>query len=104
MKGDFFRRVYDLVSRVPRGKVVTYGQIAAYLGDPKQARTVGWALHSNPDGSGVPCHRVVNREGRVAPGFAFGGPGVQRAKLEAEGVSFLDDEHVDLKGHLWQIE
>ena len=73
----------------------TYGQIAKILGT-KDVRKVGFALHANSDSSDVPCHRVVNKEGRLAPGYAFGGPGEQRMRLKSEGVMFLDDCHVDL--------
>jgi methylated-DNA-protein-cysteine methyltransferase-like protein len=94
----FFKKVYELVQQVPRGKVVTYGQIARKLGT-KDSRKVGWALHSNPDGEKTPCHRVVNRQGRLAPNFAFSGEEEQRLRLEKEGVSFTKDELVDLKKH-----
>lgn len=57
-------------------------------------RTVGQALHLNPYEGKVPCHRVVNRNGRVAPGFAFGGPGIQKKLLESEGIKFKDEMHV----------
>lgn len=96
MKTNFFEKVYALVKKVPRGKVTTYGEIARALGTA-DARRVGHALHANPDGSIVPCHRVVNKDGRVAPGYAFGGPGEQKNILLSEGVSFIDDVHVDLK-------
>ena len=62
---------------------------------------VGQALHANPDSSDVPCHRVVNKDGRMAPGYAFGGPGEQRMRLKAEGVKFIDDDHVDLLIYLY---
>ncbi|MFB0536550.1 MAG: MGMT family protein, partial [Anaerolineae bacterium] len=58
--GDFFSRVYRLVSMIPRGKVASYGQIARMLGSPRGARTVGWALHGLPEGTDVPWHRVIN--------------------------------------------
>lgn len=74
---------------------MTYGQIADAIGT-RDARRVGQALHANKDGSGVPCYRVVNKDGKLAPGYAFGGPGEQRMRLEAEGVVFLDKDHVDL--------
>lgn len=88
MANSFYEAVYRAVCAIPRGKVASYGQIAALAGYPRAARAVGRALHQNPRPGIIPCHRVVNREGRVAPGFAFGGPGVQRALLEEEGVRF----------------
>lgn len=94
-KNNFFKRVYEIVKKIPEGKVMTYGLVAEAMGT-KDARRVGQALHANKDSSGVPCHRVVNKDGRLAPGYAFGGPGEQKARLEAEGVAFTDDNHVDL--------
>ena len=101
MNKNFFERVYAVVKKIPPGKVMTYGQIAEMIGT-KDARRVGQALHANPDGSKVPCHRVVNRDGRLAPGYAFGGPNEQRNKLLAEGVKFVDETHVDLGSSMLQ--
>ncbi|OZG65016.1 cysteine methyltransferase [Bifidobacterium hapali] len=89
MTGTFNQRVYDVVRAIPAGKVATYGQIAALAGRPRNARFVGFALHANPEPGVIPCHRVVFRDGSLAPGFAFGGPDAQRALLEAEGVRFI---------------
>ena len=99
MGNNFFQRVYDIVERIPIGKVATYKLIADIL-DTKDARRVGHALHANPDGSKTPCHRVVFSDGRLAPSYAFGGPNEQRRRLELEGIDFLDDK-VDLSLHLW---
>lgn len=98
---SFFDRVYEYVARVPRGKVVTYGQVAAAIGAPRCARQVGWALHVNPQPGIIPCHRVVNREGGLAPAFAFGGTDAQARLLEAEGVEVCDG-FVDLEKYLWR--
>lgn len=86
--------VYDVVREIPRGKVMTYGDVAkkANLSNP---RIVGNCLHHNPYPQSVPCHRVVNAQGRLAPAFAFGGPENQRVLLEEEGVIF-SRENVDL--------
>lgn len=86
-------KVYALVRLIPKGKVTTYGTIGKKL--HMSPRTIGTALHLNPYEGEVPCHRVVNRDGRIAPGFAFGGIGAQRKLLEAEGVKFRDDIHVE---------
>ncbi len=85
---SFFERVYDVVKRIPRGRVMTYGQVAAAIGT-RDARRVGQALHANKD-PGVPCHRVVFADGSLAPGYAFGGPVQQRKRLAAEGVELVD--------------
>ena len=100
MKG-FFDKVYEKVMLIPEGKVATYGMIAAMCGNPRCSRAVGYALHVNPLPGIVPCHRVVNREGRLAPSFAFGGSEVQRDMLEKEGVE-VNREYVDLSKYLWR--
>ena len=93
----FFEQVYALVRQVPPGQVTTYGQLAQALGT-RDARRVGHALHANPDSGKTPCHRVVFTDGRLAPGYAFGGPDEQLRRLQLESVPFLDDGRVDL-GH-----
>ncbi len=98
---NFYERVYDYLKTVPRGKVVTYGQIACAIGRPRAARQVGNALHCNPEPVTIPCHRVVNREGRLAPAFAFGGVEVQARLLEDEGV-IVTDGYVDLQKYIWR--
>lgn len=96
----FFGRVYGAVRKVPPGKVATYGQIARFLGT-RDARRIGHALHANKD-SKTPCHRVVNKDGKLALNFAFGGAAKQRRRLLAEGVKFKDEMHVKLEKHRWQ--
>lgn len=96
---NFFTRVYEIVQRIPRGKVATYGLIADILGT-RDSRRVGHALHANPDGSQTPCHRVVFSDGKLAPGYAFGGPNEQRRKLELESIT-LDAGKVNLTKYLW---
>ena len=98
----FADRVYELVRRVPRGRVISYGAGARALGEPGKAREVGWALHRCPPD--VPAHRVVNREGRLSGGWAFGAPEVQRLRLEAEGVRFGEPERCDLDRYGWAPE
>ena len=99
----FFERTYDLVRQIPEGRVASYGQIARMLGEPRKARFVGFAMHGSPGmAGGVPCHRVVFKDGSLAPGYAFGGPDAQRALLEGEGVSFLPDGRVDMQNHAWE--
>ena len=99
---NFFKEVYEIVAQIPAGKVASYGQIAAMLGNPRAARTVGWAMASAPSHLQLPCHRVVNREGRLSPDPVFGGYEVQRADLEAEGVVFKADGRIDMKKCLWR--
>lgn len=101
MTKNLFHRVYEIVQKIPQGKVATYKLIADIL-DTRDVRRVGHALHGNPDGPKTPCHRVVFSDGRLAPGYAFGGPDEQRRRLELEGISFSSDDKVDLSVHLWQ--
>ena len=82
----FFDRVYEVVRKIPKGEVVTYGEVARVVGT-RDARRVGQALHANRD-KNVPCHRVVFADGSLAPGYAFGGPEEQKKRLLAEGVKF----------------
>ena len=100
----FFDRVYHVLRQVPKGKVVTYGQIAYAIGAPRCARQVGYALHVNPEPIAIPCHRVVNKSGRLAPAFAFGGEEVQAQLLRDEGVEVSKEYIVDLKKYLYQGE
>lgn len=103
--GEFADRVYAVVKQIPRGKVATYGQIARIIGAPRSARYVGYALRANPapgdDPASIPCHRVVFKDGRMAIGFAFGGPGVQQAMLKEEGIKFDDEDKVLMSEYLW---
>ncbi len=96
-----FDRIYAVVRQIPRGRVATYGQVAALAGNPRWSRVVGYALHVNPDPAHIPCYRVVNRFGHVSDAFAFGGGNRQIELLEAEGVP-CHDGVVDLGTYQWQ--
>ena len=98
---NFYESVYAYLKTIPKGKVVTYGQIARAIGRPRAARQVGNALHRNPEPVVTPCHRVVNREGRLAPAFAFGGVEVQAKLLRDEGVEVVNG-YVDLEKYIWR--
>lgn len=98
-KQEFNRRVYQIVSEIPRGRVATYGMIAFLTGMPQRSRQVGQALHNAPDGPKLPCHRVVNCKGRLAPGWPE-----QRSLLLEEGVRFRENGTVDLKQSLWNTD
>lgn len=97
------KKVYKYLLKIPNGKVVTYGQIAIYLGNPRLARVVGNILHNNPDEDKYPCYKVVNAKGRLAPSFAFGGMDKQKEKLQADGIEVKDDM-VDLSKYQWNGE
>ena len=92
-----FEIIYDIVKQIPHGCVASYGQVATLAGNPRWARVVGYALHVNPEPLNIPCHRVVFKDGRLSPAFAFGGINRQRELLEAEGVEFFDENIVDMK-------
>ncbi len=100
MDSTFPKRIYQLVSHIPTGKVSTYGQLALLAGSPRAARIVGAALAKAP--AGLPCHRVLYRDGSLCCDQAFGGKEIQRQLLEREGVPFLPDGRVDLKRCLWE--
>jgi methylated-DNA-protein-cysteine methyltransferase-like protein len=98
-----YSRIYDVVRRIPPGRVATYGQVAELAGMPGQARQVGYALHALKDDE-VPWHRVVNAQGRVSERSDPGSDGWQRELLEEEGVSFDDRERVSLELYGWELE
>ena len=101
---SFFEQVYEVVRQIPEGRVASYGQIARLVGAPRKARFVGFAMHASPGmAGGVPCHRVVFKDGSLAPGFAFGGPDIQKEMLREEGVLFADEHHVDLEACAWEV-
>ncbi|MCQ2461902.1 MAG: MGMT family protein [Clostridia bacterium] len=96
-----FERIYEVVKRIPYGKVASYGQVAALAGNPRWARVVGYALHNNPEPGIIPCFRVVMKDGTPAPGFVFGGTDAQRALLKSEGVEFDADGKVIMDKYRW---
>lgn len=100
-KKNSYEKIYDVVRQIPKGTVATYGQVAELAGNKRWARVVGYALHVNPDPEGIPCYRVVNREGRLSDAFAFGGVNQQKELLEADGIEVVDN-HVDLKRYQWK--
>ncbi len=89
--------VLNIVSQIPRGRVTTYGIIAAWAGWPSHSRMVGRTLRYSPEATALPCHRVVNKEGRTAPGWSR-----QRVLLEEEGVTFRPNGHVDMQHYRWE--
>lgn len=96
----FRQRVYDLVAQIPKGRVMTYGQIAALCGAAWAAWEVGQIAHSGP--SHLPWQRVVNKSGGLAAGWPGGGRAAHAAALEAEGVKVADDYKVDIAKLLWK--
>ncbi len=98
----FFNRVYEIVARIPKGKVATYGGIGKMLGYSRGARIVGWAMRSAPESLGLPCHRVVKITGELCPCHVFGDVEIQRVILESEGISFRENGTIDMERHLWK--
>jgi methylated-DNA-protein-cysteine methyltransferase-like protein len=103
---DFYRQVYAVVRRIPRGRVTSYGRVARMLGRPNAARAVGYALaalagkaNTNPP---IPWHRVINHAGRISTPDTDGGASMQRKLLQVEGVVVGDDLRVDLGVYLWE--
>ncbi len=93
----FGENVLNIVGQIPRGRVMTYGSIATLAGWPSHARMVGRTLRNSPESGKLPCHRVVNVEGRTAPGWLL-----HRSLLEKEGVTFKSNGHVDMQKFLWE--
>lgn len=100
---NFFNKVYEIVQHIPKGKVATYGQIASILGNPRGARTVGWAMKAAPGYLNLPCHRVVNKKGEMSPWYVFGTPEIQRKILENEGITFDEKGCVEMEKYLWNF-
>ncbi len=99
-KAQVFRRVYDLVRRIPSGRVMTYGQLATFIESRLSPRAVGWAMHGCP--RGVPWQRVVNASGGTSTDrLPEMPPGLQRALLEGEGVAFRPNGTLDLARYRW---
>jgi len=94
---NFYEQVYALVGCIPRGKCVSYGQLALMAGKPRAARVVGYAMRACKDPA-LPCHRVLRADGTATCAF---GPGVQQALLEAEGVAFTPEGRVDWTRSRW---
>lgn len=102
MSEAFRQRVFDILEKVPKGYVVTYGQIAKRLGNIRFSRAVGNALHSNNDVKKYPCYRVVNSKGCLAINYAFGGIEGQKRLLEMDGIEVINYQ-VDLKKYCFKL-
>ena len=97
------KKVYEFLQTIPKGKVVTYGQIAEYLGNKKLSRVVGNILHKNPNEYKYPCYKVVNSRGYLSSNFAFGGIEKQKEKLEKEGI-LVNNYKVDLEKYQMKMK
>lgn len=95
-----FQKIYKIVSKIPKGKVATYKQIAKLSNTTP--RVVGFALHANKDPQNIPCHRVIRTDGTLAKGYAFGGMKKQKEILEKEGITFLKGNKVNLSQYIFE--
>lgn len=96
---DYYERVYEVVGKIPSGRVTTYGAIAQYLGIKSGARMVGYALNKAAE-TKIPAHRVVNRNGELTGRVHFPDD-TMRERLQQEQITFVDDFQVDIEAHLW---
>lgn len=100
---DFYDRVYAVVRKIPKGKVCSYGDIAAYIGTKGSARTVGYAMNNaHTVTPSVPAHRVVNRNGMLTGKHHFGSPDMMQQLLENEGIKIIDDQIQDFEKVRWK--
>ncbi len=101
-KLSFYEQVYQVVALIPKGKVTSYGAIAAYLGTKGSSRMVGYAMNLVHSSSlNIPAHRVVNRNGLLTGKFHFESPSKMQDLLAAEGVMVHDDKIINFKTHFW---
>ncbi len=104
MEENFFEKVYQIVKKIPHGRVTSYGAIAKALGTARSSRMVGWAMnaaHNLPD---VPAHRVVNRKGVLTGKHHFEGTNLMQQLLESEGIQIIDNTVVNFKELFWEPE
>lgn len=98
---NFFDKVYEIVRKIPYGRVTSYGAIAKYLGAAKSARMVGWAMNACKGDSSVPAHRVVNRQGVITGKHHFNGIYLMQQLLENEGIVIKNDKILNFEETFW---
>ncbi len=99
---DFFDQVFQVVRLIPKGRVTSYGAIAAYLGAKSSSRVVGYAMNAaHSQKKHVPAHRVLNRNGQLTGKHHFSTPFLMQELLEKEKIKIVNDTVVDLKKHYW---
>ncbi len=97
----FFEKVYQVARQIPLGRVTSYGAIAKYLGTPKSARMVGWALNASKNDDSVPAHRVVNQKGLLSGKFHFKGTNLMKQLLENENIKIENNQIVNFENVFW---
>ena len=100
-KLDFFERVYDVVSKIPTGRVSIYGAIASFLGTKNSARVVGWAMNASHMKGNIPAHRVVNRIGLLTGKNHFFGTNLMQQLLQNEGIEVKNNQVTNFKNIFW---
>ena len=100
MPKTFYQRVIAIIKSIPEGKVATYGQIATYAGNPRAARQVSFILHSSSEKENLPWHRVINSKGSISLKHGHGYE-LQKQMLKKEGITFKENDCIDLKRFLW---
>ncbi|MDR3134291.1 MAG: MGMT family protein [Prevotellaceae bacterium] len=98
---SFFEQVWEVVKLIPPGRVTSYGAIARALGSAQSSRMVGWAMNAAHGQSGIPAHRVVNRNGLLTGKMHFGSPQEMQRRLQAEGIKVKKDKIVDFEKRFW---
>jgi len=104
MEASFSQKVLEIVKLIPPGKITTYGQIAAFLGNKRSARMVGWTLNKQKNNPEIPAHRVVNRKGFLTGKMHFEGITLMQDLLESEGVEVENNQVVNMEKYLWKPE
>jgi len=100
VEDNFFDKVHQVARLIPEGRITSYGAIAKYLGAPRSARMVGWAMN-NSHGKDVPAHRVLNRKGILTGKHHFDGTNLMQQLLENEGVKVVENQVQDFEKHFW---
>lgn len=100
-KDGFFQKVYEVTKQVPFGRVTSYGSIAKFLGTPRSARMVGWALNASHLDDSIPAHRVVNRLGLLSGKHHFKGSNLMQQLLENENIRVENNQVVSFKDIFW---
>lgn len=101
MESSFFINVFEVAKLVPKGRVTSYGAIAAYIGMKRSARMVGYAMNASHGDPSIPAHRVVNRNGMLTGKHHFSGPDEMQRRLEQEGIHVKDDKILNFEKHFW---
>lgn len=101
METSFFDNVFEVAKLIPKGRVTSYGAIAAYIGMKRSARMVGYAMNASHGDKSIPAHRVVNRNGMLTGKHHFKGPDVMESRLKAEGIKVKNDKIINFDKYYW---